>query len=61
MKLSPNLRKPTKEFKAALISGETPTPVKFEIKKLEMILTMVTEPDDNIEETFDEEEGDTLI
>ena len=51
MKLSPNLRKQTREVKAALVDKDEKKAMMFEVKKLESILAMVREPDET-------EEGD---
>ena len=51
LKLSPNLRKQTREVKAALVDKDEKKAMMFEVKKLESILAMVREPDET-------EEGD---
>ena len=48
MKLSPNLRKLTKEVKAATINKDQKKILSFETKKLEVLLAMVKEPDDGV-------------
>ena len=48
MKLSPNLRKLTKEVKAATINKDPKKILSFETKKLEVLLAMVKEPDDGV-------------
>ena len=47
LKLSPNLRKQTREVKAALVDKDEKKALMFETKKLESILAMVREPDVN--------------
>ena len=47
LKLSPNLRKQTKEVKTALINKDPKKALEFEVKKLETLLAMVREPDEN--------------
>lgn len=47
MKLSPNLRRQTKEVKTALANKEPKKALELEIKKLENLLAMVREPQDN--------------
>lgn len=57
LKLSPNLRRQTKEVRAALISKDTKKALELETKKLETLLAMVREPEDKIvAEKEDEEE-----
>ena len=48
MKLSPNLRKLTKEVKAATINKDAKKIWTFETKKLEVLLAMVKEPEEGI-------------
>ena len=50
LKLSPNLRKQTREVKAALVDKDEKKALMFETKKLESILAMVREPDENEED-----------
>ena len=50
LKLSPNLRKQTREVKAALVDKDEKKALMFEVKKLESILAMVREPDENEED-----------
>ena len=45
--MSPNLRKQTKEVKAALLNKDSKKALEFEVKKLETLLAMVREPDEN--------------
>ena len=49
MKLSPNLRKQTKEVRQALIVKDEKKAHAFEVKKLETLLAMVREPDPKAE------------
>lgn len=44
LKLSPNLRKQTKEVKNAMLNKDTKKALEFEIRKLETLLAMVKEP-----------------
>ena len=46
LKLSPNLRKQTKEVRSALLNKEPKKALEMETKKLESLLAMVKEPDD---------------
>ena len=46
LKLSPNLRKLTKEIKAALMKKNNKKALELEVKKLQSILAMVREPED---------------
>ena len=54
LKLSPNLRKQTREVKAALVDKDEKKALMFETKKLESILAMVREPDDNEEDEHED-------
>ena len=54
LKLSPNLRRQTREVKAALVDKDEKRALMFEIKKLESILAMVREPDENEEEDHED-------
>ena len=56
LKLSPNLRKKTKEIKNAILAKDRKKILKLEVKKLESIMAMVREPEDKIEDTENEEE-----
>ena len=47
LKLSPNLRKQTKEVRVALANKEPKKALELEVKKLENLLAMVREPDEN--------------
>ena len=59
LKLSPNLRKQTKEVKAALLNKDSKKALEFEIKKLETLLAMVREPDEKDKKaTKKDEESD---
>ena len=51
MKLSPNLRKQTKEVRTSLITNDAKRAQLYEVKKLESLLAMVREPD---EKSFEE-------
>ena len=46
LKLSPNLRKQTKDVKTALMNKDKKKALELEVKKLEILLAMVREPDD---------------
>ena len=50
MKLSPNLRKQTKEVRLALNMKDEKKAHMYEVKKLETLLAMVREPDPKAEE-----------
>ena len=52
LKLSPNLRKNTKEYRAALLSEDDKTAWTCEVRQLTSILDMVKDPDIEAEETF---------
>ena len=56
MKLSPNLRKQTKDVKTALVNKDPKKALELEIKKLEVLLAMVREPDDNPVSTLAKQE-----
>ena len=56
LKLSPNLRKQTKEYKAALISDSDKTAYSCEVRQLKSLLDMVKDPDAEVEVGFEEEE-----
>ena len=58
LKLSPNLRKKTKEYKAALIAEDDKTEWHCEMRQLKSILDMVTDPDLEPEDLFGIEEED---
>ena len=63
MKLSPNLRKLTKEYKATFVSEEDKTAWSCEVRQLKGILDMVKDPDAKVEEGFlkgQEEEEDFM-
>ena len=47
LKLSPNLRKQTKEVRVALANKEPKKALELEVKKLENLLARVREPDEN--------------
>lgn len=47
LKLSPNLRKQTKEVKAAFVNKDAKKALELEVKKLEVLLAMVREPEEN--------------
>ena len=61
LKLSPNLRKITKEYKAALISEDEKTHWSCEVRQLTSILDMVKDPDVKAEETFCKQDDDELV
>lgn len=50
LKLSPNLRKQTREVKTALVDKDEKKAYMCEVKKLESILAMVREPDETEED-----------
>ena len=50
LKLSPNLRKQTKEVRQALITKDDKKAHMYEVKKLETLLAMVREPDPKTDE-----------
>ena len=56
MKLSPNLRKKTKEIRNATMAKDAKKVLKLECKKLESIMAMVREPDVEIIDKENEEE-----
>ena len=58
LKLSPNLRKQTKEVKAALLAKDPKKALAYEIKKLEILLAMVREPEENGSLIVKDEEDD---
>ena len=63
LKLSPNLRKNTKEYRAALLSEDDKTSEKMtcEVKQLTSILDMVKDPDVDAEEIFCKEEDEEFL
>ena len=56
MKLSPNLRKQTKDVKTAFLNKDNKKALELEVKKLEVLLAMVREPDDQAAITKVEDE-----
>ena len=54
LKLSPNLRKQTKEVRTAMINKEPKKALELEIRKLESLLAMVREPDDKVKPETEE-------
>ena len=54
MKLSPNLRTQSLEMRKAVMSGDTKKLWKLEVKKLDIILAMVNDPDEVVEEKEEE-------
>ena len=52
MKLSPNLRKQTKEYKTSKLNDEDKTAWSCEVRQLKSILDMVKDPDAELEEGF---------
>jgi hypothetical protein len=56
LKLSPNLRKQTKDVKSALINKDPKKALVFETKKLEVLLAMVREPEEKDEAPKEEHE-----
>ena len=62
MKLSPNLRKPTKEYKDAFLSEEeTKTAWSCEVRQLKSILDMVKDPDAGADGFLEEEDEEDHI
>ena len=61
LKLSPNLRKPTKEYKAALISEDDKTAWSCEVRQLKSILDMVRDKDLKDDEHFKIQEEEEAI
>ena len=53
MKLSPNLRKQTKEVRTAMITKDEKKAHYFEVKKLESILDMVRDPENKSSDDHD--------
>jgi hypothetical protein len=53
LKLSPNLRKLTKEVKAATLNKDPKKILSFETKKLEVLLAMVKEPEEGAHDEHD--------
>jgi len=47
LKLSPNLRRQTKDVRSALLNREPKKAMELEIKKMESLLAMVREPEAN--------------
>ena len=58
LKLSPNLRKQTKEVKNAWLNKDKKKAREAEVKKLLIILAMVREPDDHEKQSKQTEEDD---
>ena len=58
LKLSPNLRKQTKEYRAAVIAEDDKTEWHCEMRQLKSILDMVTDPDLEPDDSFGIEEED---
>ena len=56
LKLSPNVRKQTNEVRKAIILGDSNKIWSLEVKKLEVILAMVSNPKDDIKEEEREDE-----
>ena len=56
LKLSPNLRKQTKDVKTAFLNKDNKKALELEVKKLEVLLAMVREPDDQAAITKVEDE-----
>ena len=61
LKLSPNLRRPTKEYKAALISEDDKSAWSCEVRQLKSILDMVRDKDFKDDENFVKQEEEELI
>ena len=61
LKLSPNLRRPTKEYKAALISEDDKSAWSCEVRQLKSILDMVRDKDFKDDENFIKQEEEELI
>ena len=60
LKLSPNLRKQTKEVRNALLNKDKKKAMASEVKKLLIILAMVREPDVREKEHKENEEYDPM-
>ena len=60
LKLSPNLRKPTKEYKAALLSENSKTAWSCEVQQLKSILAMVQDPEDQARELDIDDQDDIM-
>ena len=56
MKLSPNLRKQTREVKNAVQIKDKKKTLELEVKKLLVILAMVREPEDTVKADVEEED-----
>ena len=50
LKLSPNLRTQSLEMRKAAMSGDTKKLWKLEVKKLDIILAMVNDPEEIVEQ-----------
>ena len=50
MKLSPNLRTQSLDMRKAAMSGDTKKVWKLEVKKLDIILAMVNDPEEVVEQ-----------
>ena len=50
LKLSPNLRKQSLEIRKAAMAGDTKKVWNLEVKKLDIILAMVNDPEEVVEE-----------
>lgn len=53
LKLSPNLRRQTKDVRTAMINKEPKKALELEVRKLESLLAMVREPDDKVAKSRD--------
>ena len=55
LKLSPNLRRQTNDVRKAMINGEIKKVWGLEVKKLDILLAMVNEPDEEeVEEDIED-------
>lgn len=54
LKLSPNLRKQTNDVRKAMLNGEIKKIWGLEVKKLDIILAMVNEPEDDVTEDVED-------
>ena len=61
LKLSPNLRRPTKEYKAALISEDDKSAWSCEVRQLKSILDMVRDKGSEDDESFCKQDDEELL
>ena len=60
LKLSPNLRKPTKEYKEAIRSENGKTAWSCEVQQLKSILAMVQDPEEQPKELDTDDQDDIM-